>query len=238
VSRLFWMRKSILSLLVVLAAVMFAAGPVSLQAADEAGGDASGEHAEGDGHDHDGDVHDGDKSEAGHGEGHAEEAPSLLSFDLGSAIWNLIIFLVVFAILAKFVWPNVLHGLQAREDKIREDLEAAEQANAKAQALLDGYQSKLDEAAVQVQAMLAEARTDAETSGQRILDQAKSDAESQRQRALSDIDTAKKVAMADIAQQTSNLAMQVASSVVGRELKADDHADLIRQSLEQLPSDN
>lgn len=233
-SRLFWVRKSILSLLVVLAAATFAAGPVSLQAADETGGDASGEHAEGGDHDHG----DADESASEHGEEHAEEAAPLLSFDPGSAVWNLVIFLVVFAILAKFVWPNVLHGLQAREDKIREDLESAEQANAKAQALLDGYQTKLDEAAVQVQAMLAEARTDAEASGQRILDQAKTDAESQRERALSDIDTAKKVAMADIAQQTSDLAMQVASSVVGRELKADDHADLIRQSLERLPSDN
>ncbi|MEP3834045.1 MAG: ATP synthase F0 subunit B, partial [Rhodopirellula bahusiensis] len=90
----------------------------------------------------------------------------------------------------------------------------------------------------QVQTMLADARRDAEANGQKIVDAAKVEAAAQRERALSDIENAKKVAMAEMAGQTSNLAMQVARSVVGRELSADDHADLIRQSMERLPSQN
>ncbi len=34
------------------------------------------------------------------------------------------------------------------------------------------------------------------------------------------------------------MAMQVARKVVGRELNPADHADLIRQSLDRLPSNN
>jgi F-type H+-transporting ATPase subunit b len=164
--------------------------------------------------------------------------PPLLQFDAGSAIANIAIFLGVFAILAKFVWPVILDGLKARESKIRTDLEAADRANQEAKALLASYQTKLDEAASQVQSMLAEARKDSEASGQRIIDEAKAEAERQRVRAIADIETAKKVAIADLAGQTSDLAMQVARKVVGRELKADDHADLIRQSLDRLPSNN
>ncbi len=178
--------------------------------------------------------HDGDS----HGSGEHAESPGILSFDLGSAIWNLIIFLLVLAILSKFVWPGILGGLQAREDKIRGDLESAESANAKAQSLLGEYQKKLDEAAVQVQTMLAEARRDAEASGQRIVADAKAEADRQRERAVADIETAKKVAMADLAGSTADLAMNVARSVVGRELRAEDHADLVRQSLDRLPSHN
>ena len=107
-----------------------------------------------------------------HGGGHADPAgtPPLLQIDIGSAICNLAIFLGVLAILSKFVWPVILGGLQAREDKIHGDLEAAEKANAEAKSLLTEYQSKLDDAASQVQAMLAQARKDSEASGQRIVD--------------------------------------------------------------------
>ncbi len=182
-----------------------------------------------DSHDDDAAGHDGDE--------HAE-SPGILSFDLGSAIWNLIIFLMVLGILSKFVWPGILGGLQAREDKIRGDLQSAELANAKAHSLLGEYQTKLNEAATQVQTMLADARRDAEANGQKIVAEAKSEAERQRERAVADIETAKKVAMAELAGSTADLAMNVARSVVGRELRAEDHADLIRQSLDRLPSKN
>ncbi|WP_442507558.1 F0F1 ATP synthase subunit B [Novipirellula sp. SH528] len=164
--------------------------------------------------------------------------PPLLSFDIGSAVCNIAIFLGVFAILSKFVWPPILSGLKAREDKINGDLENAERINAEARSLLSDYQTKLDEAANKVQGMLAEARRDAETNGQRIVADAKAEAERTRDRAIADIETAKKVALADLAGQTSDMAMQVAKSVVGRELRPEDHADLIRQSLDRLPSNN
>lgn len=186
--------------------------------------------------------HESDGDAAGHDSAHADhddsEMPPLLQFDFGSAICNLAIFLGVFAILSKFVWPVILGGLKAREDKIHGDLENAEKANLEAKEMLSQYQAKLDDAANQVQALLADARKDAEASGQRIVDEAKAEAERQRERALSDIDTAKKVALSELAGQTSDMAINVAKQVVGRELKAEDHAELIRQSLERLPSNN
>ena len=178
--------------------------------------------------------HDGDHTEVGD----HEEAPVLLSFDIGSAVCNLLIFLGVLGILSKFVWPVILDGLQAREDKIFDELKNAEKANADAQTLLADYQGKLDGAAVEVQSILSDARNDATASGQRIVDEAKEEAERQRERAIAEIETAKKVALADLAGQTSDLAIGVAQQVIGRELKAEDHAELIRQSLDQLPSNN
>ncbi|MEM6980412.1 MAG: F0F1 ATP synthase subunit B [Planctomycetota bacterium] len=193
--------------------------------------DESGDH-DSESHDHEGEGH----GDGEHGDDHA--ATPLLSFDIGSAIWNLIIFLCVLAILSTFVWPSVLGGLQAREEKIREDLEAAEKANVDAKALLASYESKLNDANSQAQAVLADARKDAESLRQRIVDEAKSEAAAQRDRALADIDNAKKVAMAEMASQTSSLAMQVARGVVGRELSPDDHADLIRDAMQNVPSQN
>ena len=116
---------------------------------------------------------------------------SLLQIDVGSAV-NLLIFAGVFSILAKLVWPAILGGLQAREEKIQDDLESAEKANADAKALLSDYQAKLDEAVNQVQEMLTSARKDAESAGQRIVEDAKAEADRQRERAVNEIDTARR----------------------------------------------
>lgn len=173
-----------------------------------------------------------------HADEEAHAAGPLLNIDPGSAIWNLLIFLVVFFVLAKFVWPPVLQGLQAREQKIRSDLEGAERANADAKGLLAEYQRKLDQTHAEVQAMLAEARRDAQQAHQKIVDEAKLEAERQRTRAVADIENAKKVALSEMADQTSEMAIRLARQVVGRELNSQDHADLIRQSLDRMPSQN
>ncbi|MFK8110974.1 MAG: F0F1 ATP synthase subunit B [Rubripirellula sp.] len=214
---------------------MVSVAPSHAWAQDDVKADHSGETAD---HDHEHDAG-SEPAHDEHGDDHDEaHTPPLLQFDFGSAVCNLAIFLGVFFILSKFVWPVILDGLKARESKIHGDLEAAEQANAEAKSLLTDYQSQLADAQTQVQAMLAEARRDAETSGQRIVDEAKAEAQRTADRAIADIETAKKVALSDIAGQTSDMAINVAKQVVGRELQAGDHAELIRQSLERLPSNN
>ena len=170
---------------------------------------------------------------------HAETpTPPLLSVDIGSAVVNIAIFLCVLLILSKFVWPVILGGLEARETKIRGDLESAHLANLEARSLLASYDAKISEASNQVQKMLAEAQKASEAERQRLVAEAKAESEVHRQRALADIEQAKKVAIAELAGQTSDMALAVARKIVGRELRADDHAELIRQSLERLPSNN
>ncbi len=176
---------------------------------------------------------------ASHGDGHEDDGtPVLLQEDVGASVVNLAIFLGVLAILSKFVWPVVLDGLKARESKIFGELKAAEQANTEAKSLLADYQAKLDDTSTQVQTMLADARKDAEASGQRIVEEAKAEAVRQRERAVAEIETAKQVAISELAGSTSDMAISVAKQVVGRELKAADHAELIRKSLDSLPSNN
>ncbi|QDV57938.1 F0F1 ATP synthase subunit B [Rosistilla oblonga] len=173
----------------------------------------------------------------GHEQGHAE-TPFLLKADPGAALWNLAIFAVVFLVLAKFIWPPILEGLQAREAKIHDDLTDAERARSTANAMLSEYQTKLDDAQTKVQSMLAEARRDAEQSKQGIIDEAKAEADRQHDRAVAEIQSAKTVAIGELASHSSAIALQLARQVVGRELNESDHADLIRKSLDNMPSKN
>jgi len=63
----------------------------------------------------------------------------------GSALFNLLMFLALFFVLAKFVWPKILEGIQAREAKIRSDLEHAEQAARQAEETLKEFARKTGE---------------------------------------------------------------------------------------------
>ncbi len=213
-------------------AMFVCAAPLTVWAADQA---STEEHVTAGDSDHKA----GDKA-GEHDDGHGDPAgtPPLLQFDLGSAICNIAIFLGVFAVLAKFVWPVILDGLKAREEKIYGDLEAAEQAKTEADTLKSEFEAQLNQAQGEIQAMLAQARKDAEANGQKIVDEAKSEAARQADRAIAEIETAKKVAISELAGHTSDLAISVAKQIVGRELKAGDHEALIRQSLDRLPSNN
>lgn len=173
-----------------------------------------------------------------HGSDDHGSSSFLLTVDPGAAFWNLAIFLIVFLVLAKFVWPPILSGIQARESKIHDDLLSAQNAKLEAESMLSEYQAKLDQAQVRVHEMVADARHEAEKTKQDILEAAQAEADRQRDRAVAEIQSAKNAALGEVAQHSTALALQMARQVVGRELKESDHADLIRQSLDNLPSNN
>jgi hypothetical protein len=55
-------------------------------------------------------------AEAEHG-GHGEGEVNLLKMDYGTAIFTLIIFIGLVIVLGKFVWPQIVKGLDVREAK-------------------------------------------------------------------------------------------------------------------------
>src|SRR5581483_3387683 len=60
-----------------------------------------------------------------------------------SALWVLIIFIILLMILYPTAWRNVLAGLKKREERIRTDIADAEAARAKAEATLKQYNEQL-----------------------------------------------------------------------------------------------
>ena len=73
-------------------------------------------------------------------------------------IWTVIAFAIAFTILAKYAFPAMKKGLQAREDKIRGDLERAEQARTEAEATLEQYQRQLADARSEATRIVEDAR--------------------------------------------------------------------------------
>jgi len=165
----------------------------------------------------------------------AADAPDPLSVDPDLAIWTAIVFGVVLVILWKFAWGPITLGLQKREKAIADNVAAAEEAAAEAHRLTEQYEKKLAEAAAEVRAMIEEARRDAEHTKSQIIAEAQAESAKETKRATREITLAKDAALEELGQLSANLAINLAGEIVRRELKPDDHAELIRQAMSHLP---
>jgi F-type H+-transporting ATPase subunit b len=164
----------------------------------------------------------------------AHDAPPLLSVNLGAAIWNLIIFLVVVALLGKFVWPQILAGLRGREEKIAHDLAEAEKRHAEAKRMLADYERKLADAQAESRKMLDQAREDAEKLKARLASETETEMQRLRERATQEINLAKQQALQELYATGAELATAVAGKILQRQIQPEDTDRLVRQSLEEL----
>jgi F-type H+-transporting ATPase subunit b len=160
--------------------------------------------------------------------------PGVLDFDPSGVIWIVILFVVLVAILYKAAWKNVLGGLKAREDRIRNAIADADTARAKGEAALKEYNTQLATAETQVRALLSNAALEAEKIAAGIRTRAQQEAEEIKERATKEIESSKSQALSEIYEQTATLATSVAEKILRRNLNADDQRDLVRQSLDEL----
>ncbi|MEZ6138268.1 MAG: F0F1 ATP synthase subunit B [Pirellulaceae bacterium] len=162
----------------------------------------------------------------------------LIEFRTDMAFFSAIVFLLLLAGLTAVAWKPIMEGLEKRERGIADNIARAEKAANDATAKLAEYEAKLAGANEESQRILAEARKDAEAAGQKMIAAAQEEAANQRDRAVADIDAAKRVALSELASQSTDVAMSLAQRVVGREVKAADHQGLIQEMLSKVPSKN
>lgn len=164
------------------------------------------------------------------------KAASLLIPALPEIIWGGLAFVIVLIVLTKFAFPALKKGLKAREDKIREDLEAASRAREEAETESAQYRSAIGDARSEANTILEEARADAERVRRDVVARAESEAAEIRERAQEDIRLAQERAMADLRAQVADLSIGLAEKVVERNLDRDTQRALIDSYIDSVGS--
>jgi F-type H+-transporting ATPase subunit b len=154
------------------------------------------------------------------------------------AIATLIVFGCLLGGLMLVAWKPIKDGLDKREQMIADNIANAEKSSQVALAKLKEYEAKLTSANSEAQQILTDARKDAEATGQRLIAAAQEEAARQRERAVAEIESAKTVALNELAQKSTDVAMTLAGRIIGREVRADDHQSMIQEMLAKLPSKN
>lgn len=152
------------------------------------------------------------------------------------ALTTLVVFLILLVVLGTKAWGPIVKGLQAREDKIRTDIETAEKSRIAAENRLKEYEAKLATAESQVRELLNKAQADAEKIATSVKMRAQEEAEAIKERANKDIDAARKAAIAEVYEQAATISTTIAGKILQRNINADDQRELVRSSLDQLAS--
>ena len=159
-----------------------------------------------------------------------------IAFKTDMAIFTFVVFLLILAVLTKFAWGPIAHGLEAREKSIADKIEQARIAAEQATAQLQQYEAKLAAATAEAQLIVAKARQDADAAGQKIVADAQAAASKERERAVADIGAAKNQALREIAEKSVDTAIGLARNIIRREVRPGDHEQLIQDALKQFPT--
>ncbi len=151
-------------------------------------------------------------------------------------VWAVIAFAIVFGLLAWKAWPAIKKQLKDREDRIRGDLERAEQARIEAEGSLEEYRKQLAEARGEATKIIEEARLAAEQVRQERIAAIDSEIAEHRARAAEDIRLATERAMGELQGRVAELSIELAEKVVERNLDRDTQVQLIENYINQVGS--
>lgn len=168
---------------------------------------------------------------------HAEESVSgadILIPKMGEFVPALIGFVIIFMVLAKVAWPQVIENLDKRENKIASDIAAAEASRAEAAEQLEAYKAQLAGARQDADAIIDEARQTAQRASARIVDDANAKAADIIARGRATVEGERRAAMVDLTTSIADISVDAASKIIDKNLDVDDQRRLVEKYLEEV----
>lgn len=146
----------------------------------------------------------------------------------------LIAFLVIWFVLAKLAWPQILSAMEKRQQKIQDDLDAAAQSKEEAQKAAKSYESKIAEANREAESIIAKAKKEAEEQRSQILAKAQREAADIITKSRGAVDSERKKAMIELSSSVVDLAVEISGKVIGNELTVEQQRKLAEKYLAEV----
>ena len=156
-----------------------------------------------------------------------------LGLNFPSLIVFLVNFLILLGILYLFAYKPIFRVMDQRSERIRESLEAADRAREEAASSQQDTQRQLNEARLEGQRLIEQAREMAERYRSEEQDKARLEAEAFIARARDEIQTERDAAIQEVRSHFADLAIAAAEKVIERSLDRDAHNELITRVLEE-----
>lgn len=142
----------------------------------------------------------------------------LVTPDVGLLFWTFVSFAVLFFLLKKFAWKPIVGTVNDREKSIKEALASAEAAKLEMQNLTADNERILQEARMEREGMMKEAREIKAKMISDAKDEAKESADKMIVQAQAAIESEKKAAVAELKNQVASLSLEIAEKVIKHEL--------------------
>ena len=160
-----------------------------------------------------------------------QEQGGLLSVNTGLSVWTIVIFLIVFAILARFAFPKILGAVEARERHLAELAEAAERDRAEAAALVEEHRRLVEDTRGRVQEALNESRSTAERMRAELMEQAQKERADLLARTHAELAAERAATIEAVRRDAVEVAMAAAERLVRKNLDSADNRRLVEEYL-------
>jgi F-type H+-transporting ATPase subunit b len=143
---------------------------------------------------------------------------SLITPDLGYTFWTLLAFVIFWLIAGKFAVKPIVSSIEARNQKIEDELLSAQKARQEFEQLKLQNDDLLKSAREERQVMLLEAKKDADSFRSAEMAKSKEDATRLLEQAKSEIENQKRAAINEVKKELGAISIGIAEKLVREKL--------------------
>jgi F-type H+-transporting ATPase subunit b len=152
----------------------------------------------------------------------------------GTLVAELIAFLIMLWVLAKYAYPPIIRAAERRQNQIEEGLKAAAEAEQRLRAVQTEVQQTLNDARAQAREVIGRAHQEATAEAEDIRNRGRREAEAQVARAREEITAERDRALQEVRSQLGDLVVEASSRVLGQAIDARAHQRLIDESIREV----
>jgi F-type H+-transporting ATPase subunit b len=152
----------------------------------------------------------------------------------GTVIVELIAFLAMMAVLARWVYPEIVKLAEARQRLIADQLTESEKSRSDAEARLKEAEAKLNEARKTAQSMIDAATKSAEQLRQELRQKAEDEAKRLTAAARKEIEAERERAIQSVRNEVAGLVVSATEKVIGETLDEGKHKQLIERAIAEV----
>lgn len=157
-----------------------------------------------------------------------------MEFFLGNAIFQLIVFGLLFLFLKRVAFGPLMAKMNERQQYIENQISAAEQNREEAEKLARQHQEAIQSAKKEAAELMENARRTGEKQAADIIAAAEAEAKRIKEEAVADINREKELAIAELRGQVAELSVLLAGKIIGKEVDAAKHKALFDEAIKEM----
>ena len=151
----------------------------------------------------------------------------IISVNIWQILISLINLLIMYLILKKFLFKPVQNIIATRKQQVEDLYTEAQEKLGSAETMRSQYEEKLATARDEADGIVRNAQQTAQRRSDAMIAEATQQASHIKQRAEGEITQEKKQMLSDVRSEISDLAVEIATRIVGREIRKEDHDSFV-----------
>jgi F-type H+-transporting ATPase subunit b len=157
---------------------------------------------------------------------------------LGNLFWRVLNFTILAAVLYKFTAKAIVNFFVGDRASIKSSLDGAVAAKEEAQKKLADHSARLDKATAEIAGIADMIKAQGLAEKEKIIEEAKRTAEKMKEDAEARVDQEFKRALHELRKEATELSVTMAGEILERNIKAEDHENMVNDFLDRMVSRN